>query len=328
MRAAIFEDIKKIVYKEDYPKPEVSSDSAIVKVYYCGICGSDISNFKYKFYQTPLIMGHEFAGVITEIGENVANLGFKIGDKVTGINPVIDIDKDVPKHIGIIKDGAFAEFVEVNKDYLYKIPENVSYKDATLIESFAAVERALKLSNIPNEQKIMIIGGGNMGLATLIVLLAKKNPKYVMVVEPHEFLREIANDLGASITQLPNRVKINKFFRKNGKPSFIFECVGNESALNMAIDSIKKGGTIVLLGVQRQKIPFPIFSMTLKEICLLGTWGHDREDILASIDFFAKSKIDLSKFLSKIIPLKDIQQGFEEYLKPGERRFVKILVKI
>ena len=68
--------------------------------------------------------------------------------------------------------------------------------------------------------------------------------------------------------------------------------------------------------------------MTLKEITLQGTWGHDREDIEATMNLFAQNKLDLSNFISKIIPLKNIQQGFEEYLKPGERKFVKILVVI
>ncbi|NVM04328.1 MAG: zinc-binding dehydrogenase [Candidatus Helarchaeota archaeon] len=328
MRAAIFEDVRKIIYREDYPKPTVSPDYTIVKVSYCGICGSDVSNYKYSHYQTPIIMGHEFSAEITEIGENVSRLGFKIGDKVTGINPVIDIDKDVPRHIGIIKDGAFAEFVKIHKNYLYKIPENVSLEEATLIESFAAIIRALKLSKITKNQKIMIIGGGNMGLATLNVLMGEKDPEYVMVVEPHEFLREKAKELGANITLPPSRVKINKYFRKNGKPTFVFECVGNEQALMMAIDSIKKGGTIVLEGVQREKITFPIFSMTIKEICMIGTWGHDKEDIKTTLDLFAKNKVKASEFISKIIPLKDIQSGFEEYLQPGERKFIKILVKI
>jgi len=273
-------------------------------------------------------MGHEFSGEIVEIGEEVSKLGFKIGDRVTGINPVIDIDKDVPRHIGIIEDGAFAEFVKIHKDYLYHIPENVSFREATVIESFAAITRALKLAKITANQKIMIIGGGNMGLATLCVLKSEKDPKYLMVVEPHEFLRAKASEMGATITLPPNRVKINKFFRKNGKPSFIFECVGNEKALNMSIDSIRKGGTIVLLGVQRAKIPFPIFSMTLKEICLQGTWGHDREDITTTLELFAQKKFDVFKFISKVISLKDIQEGFEAYLKPIERKFIKILVKI
>ncbi|MHA1381821.1 MAG: zinc-dependent alcohol dehydrogenase [Candidatus Helarchaeota archaeon] len=328
IRAAVFEDIKTIIYKENYPKPTIDADHAIVKVKYCGICGSDISNFKYKIYQTPLVMGHEFSGKIVEIGENVAKLGFKIGNKVTGINPVVDIDKEVPRHIGIINDGAFAEYVKVHKDYLYQIPDNVSFKDATIIESFAAIVRALKLSKITENQKIMIIGGGNMGLATLNVLLSEKYPEYVIVVEPHEFLRKIAIEMGATVALSPSRVKINKFFRKNGKPLFIFECVGSESALMMAIDSIKKGGLIILEGVQRAKITFPIFSMTIKEIGLKGTWGHDRDDILKTIDLFAKNKFDVSKFISKIIPLKDIQSGFEEYIKPIERNFIKILVEI
>ncbi len=329
MRAAIFEDIKKIVYTEDYPKPTVSPDYAIVKVSYCGICGSDVSNYKNKNYQTPIIMGHEFSGVITEIGENIDKSYFTIGEKVIGVNPVLDLGKGELRSMGIFKDGGFAEFVKVYKDYLFKIPEFVSFEEAAMIESFAVATRALNKAKIPENQKILIIGGGNIGLTTLSVLRAVRNPHYVLVVEPHEYLRGKAIELGATDALPSSKAKIRKFFKKNGgTPDYIFDCVGNEQTVIMAIDFIKNSGNIVLEGIYRGNISFPISMMILKEISLHGTWGHDREDIIAAIDLVAKKIVEPNKLISKIIPLKDIQSGFEEYLKPGERKFVKILVKI
>ena len=124
MRAAVFEDIKKIVYKEDYPRPIAETNDVLVKVDYCGICGSDITNFKLKMYQVPLIMGHEFTGEVVELGSEINDV--EVGDKVCGINVALDIDQGQLDGMGIFKDGGFAEFVKVPRKYLFKIPESVS----------------------------------------------------------------------------------------------------------------------------------------------------------------------------------------------------------
>ena len=278
-------------------------------------------------YQVPLIMGHEFSGEIVEIGDNISD--FKIGDKVCGINVALDVGGGGKLDgLGIFRDGGFAEYVKVPKKYLFKIPDNVSTKEAALIESLATATRGAKLSNIGDNQNIMIIGGGNIGLCFMNHLIAEKNPNYIVVIEPHQFLREKAKEMGATDSFPPSKVKIKKFIKKHGPPTFIFDGAGLESKINMAIDLIKKRGTIILVGVHKGTVSLPMFLLNSKEACLRGILGHDVDDILASIKFFAKSKVDVNKLISEIIPLEDIQKAFEKYLEPGEREFIKILVKL
>ncbi|MHA1471530.1 MAG: alcohol dehydrogenase catalytic domain-containing protein, partial [Promethearchaeota archaeon] len=181
MKAAVFIDVKKIEYREDYPKPSPGEEDVIVKTHFCGICGSDITNYKFKMYQAPLIMGHEFTGEVVEIGANITDI--KKGDKVCGINVALDIDQGQLDGLGIFKDGGFAEFVKVPRKYLFQIPDSVSTKEAVMIESFANVCRAVKLSDITENQKIIIIGAGNIGLCFLSYLLIKKAPKYIIAIE-------------------------------------------------------------------------------------------------------------------------------------------------
>ena len=188
MKAAVFVDVKKITYKEDYPTPTPGPDDVIVKVHYCGICGSDVTNFKIKMYQVPLIMGHEFAGEVVEIGSNITNV--EIGDKVCGINVLLDISQGQLDGMGIFKDGGFAEFVRVPKKYLFNIPKSVSIKEAIMIESFANAARGTKLSKITSNQNVIIIGGGNIGLCFLNYLVSERDPNYIVVIEPQKFLRE------------------------------------------------------------------------------------------------------------------------------------------
>ncbi|TXT59333.1 MAG: putative L-iditol 2-dehydrogenase [Promethearchaeota archaeon] len=322
----MFEDIRQLRYTEDYPTPEISSKEALVKVHYCGICGSDITNYKTKMYQTPLIMGHELSGEIVQIGEEIRD--FKIGDRVCGINVKLDISKGELGGLGIFQDGGFAEFVKVPEKYLFSIPEGLSYKEAIMIESFANITRGIKLSEIPKNQSIMIIGGGNIGLCFLDALLAEKVPENIVVIEPHEFLRKKAKKFGATAVFPPNKIKIKRFFKKTSKPSYIFDCVGKEETLKMAIDLIERGGTILLEGIHKGTIDFPMFLINSKEIGLKGCLGHDRDDILASIELIKNKKIQPSKFISKVVPLEDIENAFKAFLESKEREFIKIAVRI
>ena len=313
------------MYKEDYPKPTPGPDEALVKVHYCGICGSDITNFKYKMYNFPLIMGHEITGVVEEIGENINNV--KVGDRVICVNVSLDVSQGELKGIGMFQNGGFADYVLVPKISLFPIPENVSIKDAVMVETFALMMRAFKLSKIENGENILIIGGGNVGLSALKALLIEKSPNYVIVVEPNEFLRKKAIELGATDAVGTSRAQVKRVTKKLGAPTFIFDCVGNEETISNAVNFIKKGGTILLEGIHKGSITFPLFILNSKEVTLKGCLGHDREDILAAIDLFAKGKVDANKFISEVISLKHMQKTFERYLEPEGRNFIKVIVK-
>ncbi|NVM34772.1 MAG: alcohol dehydrogenase catalytic domain-containing protein [Candidatus Lokiarchaeota archaeon] len=297
----------------------------MVKVHYCGICGSDITNFKHKMYNFPLVMGHEITGIVEELGEDITDV--KVGDKVICVNVSLDVSQGQLKGMGMFQDGGFAEYVKVPKISIFPIPENISIKDAVMVETFALMMRAFKLSRIEKNENILIIGGGNVGLTALKALLLEKNPNYIVIVEPNEFLRKKAIEMGATDAVGTSRAKVKKVIKKLGAPSFIFDCVGNEETISNAINFIKKGGTILLEGIHKGSITFPLFMLNSKEVTLKGCLGHDREDILAAIDLFAKNKVDSNEFISEMIHLEDMQKTFERYIDPNERNFVKIIVQ-
>ncbi|TKJ23236.1 MAG: hypothetical protein CEE43_03645 [Promethearchaeota archaeon Loki_b32] len=298
----------------------------MVKVHYCGICGSDITNFRLKMYNFPLIMGHEITGIVKEIGENISNVN--VGDRVICVNVSLDVSQGELKGMGMFQDGGFAEYVIVPKISLFPIPENVPIKDAVMVETFALMMRAFKLSKIEKGENILIIGGGNVGLAALKALLIEKDPNYVVVVEPNEFLRKKAIELGATDAVGTSRAKVKRVIKKLGAPTFIFDCVGNEETISNAVNFIKKGGTLLLEGIHKGSITFPLFMLNSKEVTLKGCLGHDRDDILAAIDLFAKGMVDADEFISEVINLEDMQKTFERFLDPTGRNFVKILVEI
>ncbi|MHA2035929.1 MAG: zinc-dependent alcohol dehydrogenase [Promethearchaeota archaeon] len=326
MKAAVFEDIHEIIYREDYPKPVPGPDDVLVKVKYCGICGSDVTNFKYKMYQVPLVMGHEISGEVIELGSNVSD--FKIRDKVICIVVSLDFSGGQLKGLGTFQDGGFAEFVRVPKEWVFQIPTNISAKEAVMIETFALAKRAFKLSGINDGENILIFGAGSVGMTTLKGLIVEKNPNYVVIVEPNEFLRNKALELGADDAVPPRRAKIKKVIKKYGEPTFIFDSVGVKETLKDGIFLIKKGGTILLEGIHKESIDFSFFDIISKEVTLKGSIGHDREDILSAIELFANDKVNANNFISEVISLKDIQTAFKRFLESNKRNFLKIIVKI
>ena len=326
MKAAVFKEIKTIEYTEDYPKPTIGPDDALVKVHYCGICGSDIVNFRDKLYQTPIIMGHEISGEIVELGEKITD--FRVGDEVVGVNVKLKLTSKQLLGLGVFIDGGFAEFVRVPRQFLFHAPKNIPLKESSQVESFAIAMRAIKKSRIDEGQKIAIIGGGSIGLVTMMTLIAVKKPEYIIVIEPHEFLRNKAMELGATAVFPPRKGKLRKFFKENEPPDYIYECAGNEKAFIMAVDLINRGGTITLEGLFRGKISIPLLQLLNKEACIQPVLSHDEDDINNAIKLIESKEVDPSVLISKIIKLEDIQETFESYLVPAERKFLKNIVEI
>jgi (R,R)-butanediol dehydrogenase/meso-butanediol dehydrogenase/diacetyl reductase len=272
-----------------------------------------------------LVMGHEITGVVEEVGKDINHI--KVGDKVICVNVSLDVSQGELRGMGMFQDGGFAEYVKVPKISLFPIPHNISIKDAVMIETFALTMRAFKLSKIKHDENILIIGGGNVGLSFLKALLIEKNPNYVVVVEPNEFLQKKALDLGATEAVGTSRTKVKKIIKQLGAPSFIFDCVGNEQTISNAVNFIKKEGTILLEGIHKGSITFPLFMLNSKEVTLQGCLGHDREDILAAIELFAQGKVNAAQYITEIIPIEEIQKTFERFLRPRRREFIKLLVK-
>ncbi|TFF87915.1 MAG: hypothetical protein EU550_02335 [Promethearchaeota archaeon] len=271
-------------------------------------------------------MGHESVGKVVEIGKNAKE--FQIGDTVCAINVKLDIAKGNLNALGIFQDGGFAEYMKAPEDFLFKIPESLSLKEAVMIESFANISRALKISEIGSREKIFIIGAGNIGLCFLNALLIDKDPQYVAVVEPHQYLRKKALELGAATAVPPDKRKIKRILKDIENPTFIFDCVANQETIPLDIDIIQRGGTILLEGIFRGSINIPIFLINSKEINLKGCLGHDKDDINAAIKLVQKEGIKPSFFLSEEVTLENLQDIFDEMITPSKRDYIKRVINI
>jgi (R,R)-butanediol dehydrogenase/meso-butanediol dehydrogenase/diacetyl reductase len=344
---------KKDLRIENIPEPKPGKDEVKIKVEWCGICGSDLHEYEagpifipttsphpITGDQAPITMGHEFAGTIVEVGENVKD--WKVGDRVSPDAcfscGTCDSCRRGDYHLceslgfnGLAADnGGFAEYSVVPAYQLYKLAENVDFEEGALVEPISVGVHALKKARLMMGESVVIIGAGTIGLATLQAAKAA-GAANVIVVELAAARKDFAKKMGAdyvidpSTTDLVSRIKeVN-----NGRLADVaIECVGLEATLKSSLDSIRKGGRAVIAGIfsASGKGIIDWNDLVIGEKELIGTIGYNR-DFATSINLINSGKINAKQYITKRIKLEDaVEEGFEELIKNKDKH-IKIIVE-
>ena len=326
MRAVIWQGPRKMeVGVSAVPQPGMKE--LLVKIHSVGICGSELSGYlgESSLRVPPLIMGHEFSGEIVEIGSEVT--GFEIGQKATGINVLGENYNDM-RRIGILSNGAFAEYVIVHEDFLFAFPDSTSAQIISMVESYAVAMRGIHWAKIDPEKPIIIIGAGTIGLAMLDLLRALYPKIKILMVEIHPFLREKAIEFGATNAVSPQKGKIRKFSKQFGVAPLIFDCAGTQETLKFSTEIIAQGGDIIMVGIPRGQIMLSGLIVSLKEVGLRGCISHTRKDIDHAIELILENKVHPERLVTHYVPLTQLSHSIEKYKSTEPRDFIKIMVKI
>ena len=319
MKALVLEDYNKLVYK-DWPDPVIADDEVLIRIRAAGICGSDVHGMDGSTGRRipPIIMGHEAAGVITETGINVKN--WKRGDRVTFDSTIYPLDdwytlkgmynlsgnrmvlgvspKEYRRH------GAFADYVNVPQHILYKIPDNVSFTQAAMVEPVAVAAHAVELSSPAWNDNIAVIGTGMIGLFIIQVLRSKGCGK-IIAVDKDPVKLSLALQLGADYAFDPGKetMKEEILSLTSGRGAdYVFEAVGSETAVSTAIGLVRKGGTVTLVGNLSSSVAIPLQSIVTRQIRLQGSCAICGE-YPAVLDMIARKEIRVEPMLSAEAPL-------------------------
>lgn len=337
MRAAVLEDAGKIVVK-DVPKPSPREEEVLVKVKYCGICGSDLHAYKTGMYGLGLTMGHEFSGDIVELGSDVK--GWNVDDKVIKKpdscgecyycrRGIINLcEKGVEYGLGIFSPGAYAEYVVVPTGALCKLPEELTYEQGTMVDPLSTPVRAIRLSKMKLGDTALVLGAGPLGLLTLqCAKLA--GARAVYVTEKAKKRMALAKKLGADEVLSPDEVDICSRILEvtdNRGPDVVFECVGVPNTIRDAIRTVRNAGKIVIEGIFDEDVETRFLDIVLNEIGIKGVFAYDNHDFRCAVELIRKKSVDVDSIITDIISLNDIaKKGFEALIKP-EKESVKILV--
>ncbi len=341
MKALVLEEYHKLVYK-DVPEPEIQSNEVLVKVHACGICGSDVHGIDGSSGRRipPIIMGHEAAGIITKIGKGVR--GWQVGDKVTFDSTIYPIDdwftmrgmynlSDNRMVLGVScgdyrRHGAFAEYVAVPQHILYKIPDKVTFNQAAMVEPMAVAIHAVELTPVVVNDTAVVVGAGIIGLF-IIQILKIKGCGQIIAVELQSERLELAKELGATETLNSDECDMVEQVQKlteNRGADVAFEAVGIIPTVKLAIDCVRKGATVTLVGNLTPSIDLPLQTVVTRQLHLQGSCALCGEYPTA-LSLIEQGRIDVDKILSVTAPLSEGAQWFKR-LYNKEKGLLKVIL--
>lgn len=342
MKALLLSEYKKLDYV-DFPEPEIGAQDLLIKVRACGICGSDIHGYDGSTgrRKPPLIMGHEAAGEIAAVGSGVADL--KPGDRVTfdsmiscGVCAFCSRGQmnlcDNRQVMGVSpgdyrRHGAFAEYVAVPRRIAFRIPDALSYEHAAMVEPVSVVVHAAGLAKVRLGECAVVVGTGMIGLLAVQALRAAGYGR-VIAVDLDEQKLALARKLGADAALNPKDCDVaQEVYAMTGGvgADLAMECVGATAPVKTAVASVRKGGTVTLVGNLSPQIEFPLQSVVTREIAVLGSCASSGE-YPACLDLLARGVIQVDPIISAVAPLREGAQWFER-LYGGDGGLMKVLLR-
>lgn len=350
MKAWVLHGINDLRY-ETVGKPALSDNEVLVAVKAAGICGSDIPRiYRTGTYSYPLIPGHEFSGIVTECGEAVDK---SLLDARVGVFPLIPCGDCQPcrnrqyemcrtySYLGSRRDGGFAEYVAVPAENLIRLPNNVTFEEAAMLEPMAVAVHAIRHVSILDTDTIVVCGLGTIGLLVLMFLLEKGNGSFhkILVIGNKDFQRRVIEQMGLSSECYCDSRKqdAHKWImeRTNGQGADVFfECVGKNDTVTQAVDTAAPAGRIVLVGNPASDMVLEkavYWKLLRNQITVKGTWnssftGESDDDWHYVLDRISHKRIDPAAFITHRFALDDLKQGLQIMLNK-EEDYCKVMGK-
>ncbi|MGO8870836.1 MAG: zinc-dependent alcohol dehydrogenase [Acidimicrobiales bacterium] len=290
------------VVVEERPVPRPGPDEVLVEVDHCGICGSDIHMLLEGWGQEGLVAGHEFAGTIAALGDEV--VGWEIGQQVVGgTSPkclrcrrcLEGKPSQCENRQGSVvdgRDGAFARYVLVPAAALLELPAGLTMRQAALAEPLAVALHGITRSGAVPGDTVMVIGAGPIG-ALAIAALAARGIGPILAVEPGERRRRLARDLGAEV-MTPDELEVFPTWEPERIAAraahVVLECSGKKSAMEAGFHQLRRGGTLVLVGAGLDQPAFDPNRFILNELHVVGSFVYDQDGFERALDLLASDR--------------------------------------
>ena len=319
------------------PKPAPRVGFLEIKMSYCGICGSDIGIYLggHPRAKAPLILGHEFVGVVTDASQS--KKGFKCGDRVVAY-PLLSCGHCLPCRtgnahvcktlglIGIDTDGGICEYAVVDEDVLFKVPDNLSDKAAAVIEPLAVIIRTIHQANFKALNSAAIIGAGPIGQLTALVLSHMGVSKmFISDLDPLRLKKAAQYGAIPVLSTEQNLVDVVMDATNGDGVDVVFECSGAESAALDMTKIVRIGGTVCMTAIHKKPHLVNLQELNFREVTLVGSRVYTKEEFGSAVFFAAKINDALASLVSHIVPLAESDKVFD-MIKDPSLGTVKVLV--
>lgn len=341
MKAMVLKEYHQLVY-QDVPEPTTGPDDVLIEVKACGVCGSDVHGMDGSTGRRipPIIMGHEAAGIIVQVGSNVKDV--RPGERVTfdstvycgscfyclrgAINlcdhrRVLGVSCDEYRH-----NGAFAEYVAVPQHILYRLPQDVSFEHAAMVEPCSIAFHAVSRTPTSLNDTAVVVGVGMIGLLVVQTLRAVGCGKIIAIDVEADKL-DLSRQLGADITLNSLEAETGSEIQKltdNRGADIVIEAVGVSQSVKTALASVRKGGAVTVIGNLSPQVELPLQRLVAREITLYGSCAS-RGDYPACLDMMARGAIKVDPLISAVAPLCEGANWFRR-LYQKEKGLLKVIL--
>jgi L-iditol 2-dehydrogenase len=324
---------------EEMPLPKVGPGELLVEVIASGICGSDVMEW-YRLKKAPLVLGHETAGEIVEVGDGVR--GYKIGQRVF-------VSHHVPcnscrfcqsgnhtacetLHATNYFPGGFSEYIrvpEINvKEGVFLLPDEISFEEGTFIEPLACVLRGQRIAGLKPQDSLLILGAGISGLLHLVSARAM-GAKQVFLTDINKYRLDKAKKLGAAFCfeaqdDIEGRLRQ---FNQGNLADLVIVCTGALSAFRQSLKLVERSGTILFFAPTDPdvELPIPVNDFWRKGIKIMHSYGASPEDLAQAIEMLRKKKINVDELITHQLSLKETGLGFK--LVAEAKECIKVIIK-
>ena len=343
MKALVLNDYKQLDL-EDLPDPDIQSDEVLIRVRSCGICGSDVHGYDGSSGRRipPLIMGHEAAGEVARTGNGVQRFG--IGERVTfdsmiccrnclfcrAGRPNLCEDRRV---LGVScadyrRHGAFAEYVAVPQHIVFRVPDGVSFDEAAMVEPVSVAVHAVDRAKPSLGDTALVVGTGMIGLLTIQALRTAGCGR-ILAADLAADRLALASELGADdVIQTGDGVNLPALVRERTGglgADLVMEAVGADATVSMSVDSVRKGGKVVLIGNITPTVRFGLQSVVTREIDVLGSCASSN-DYPACLELMQRGSIQVLPVVSASVPLDRGPEMFDR-LYAREPNLTKVILR-
>lgn len=314
------------IWLYDAPMPELGHNDVLIKIKTTAICGTDVHIYNWdewaqKVIPVPMVVGHEYAGVIEAIGSEVKH--YKVGDRVSGEGHIAcGVCRNCRagrRHlcratigVGVTRPGCFAEYLVIPAENVCLLPDDISNEQASILDPLGnAVHTALSFDLVGED--VLITGAGPIG-AMACAVAKHAGARHVVITDVNDYRLNLARELGATYAMNVQHENINEVMQKLGmKEGFDvgLEMSGNASAFNMLLDKMNHAGKVALLGFPPNNTTIDWNNIIMKGLIVKGIYGREMFETWYKMISMLQSGLDINKVITHQFHINDFQQAFD-----------------
>lgn len=331
MKALVYEGPRSMTIRE-LPIPDIKPDEVLIQVKRAGICGSELSGYlgHNSLRKPPLIMGHEFSGVIERLGSQAMEL--QVGDRVTA-NPLVTCGHcrycrngqaqlcGERNLLGAHRPGAFAEYIAVPSRNVYRLDDHVTMEEGAFAEPFACAIHVCRMLALTPTDRLLVYGAGPIGLFALQAAQVY-GLRNIVVADLNEARLEIVQELGGIAVSSLNQLDPSL----SGGFDAVIDAVGADITRRNSIEAARPGGKVVFTGLHEAESKLPVNDMIRSETLTMGAFAYSHEDFETAVLWIGQGRVNMLPW----VELASLSQGSEcfEKLISGPGKIAKIILSL